>query len=52
MKPEDIPAGRRTSTALVLDELQLYGYRPFAGDPDPRPLPDGETLQGLSLIHI
>lgn len=46
MKPEDIPAGRRTSTALVLDELQLYGYRPFAGDPDPRPLPDGDTLQG------
>ena len=46
MKPEDIPAGRRASMALVLDELQLYGYRPFAGDPDPRPLPDGDTLQG------
>jgi len=36
----------RSSTAMVLDELQLYGYRPFAGEPDPRPLPDAEALQG------
>jgi hypothetical protein len=31
---------------MVLDELQLYGYRPFAGEPDPRPLPDADALQG------
>jgi hypothetical protein len=36
----------RSSTAIVLDELQLYGYRPFAGEPDPRPLPDADALQG------
>ncbi|WP_372097790.1 DUF2493 domain-containing protein [Tistrella mobilis] len=36
----------RSSTAMVLDELQLYGYRPFAGEPDPRPLPDADVLQG------
>jgi hypothetical protein len=36
----------RSSTAMVLDELQLYGYRPFAGEPDPRPLPDADALQG------
>jgi len=36
----------RSSTAMVLDELQLYGYRPFTGEPDPRPLPDAEALQG------
>jgi len=36
----------RSSTAMVLDELQLYGYRPFAGEPDPRPLPEAEALQG------
>ena len=31
---------------MVLDELQLYGYRPFAGEPDPRPLPEADALQG------
>ena len=36
----------RSSTALVLDELQLFGYRPFADEPDPRPLPDANRLQG------
>lgn len=25
----------------VLQELQLYGYRPFEDEPDPRPLPEG-----------
>lgn len=36
----------RSSTALALSELQLYGYRPFAGEPDPRPLPDADAVQG------
>ena len=36
----------RSATAMVLDELQLYGHRPFAGEPDPRPLPETEALQG------
>ncbi|MBB4287897.1 hypothetical protein GGD88_003657, partial [Roseospira goensis] len=36
----------RSSTAIVLDELQLYGYHPFAEEPDPRPLPEAEALQG------
>jgi hypothetical protein len=31
---------------MVLDELQLYGYRPFADEPDPRPLPDADRLGG------
>jgi hypothetical protein len=26
--------------------LQLYGYRPFADEPDPRPLPEADALQG------
>ncbi len=25
----------------VLSELQLFGYRPFDDQPDPRPLPEG-----------
>ncbi|MEM9763949.1 MAG: hypothetical protein AAF968_15825, partial [Pseudomonadota bacterium] len=37
---------RRSPTAIVLDELQLYGYRPFAVEPDPRPLPDANALDG------
>lgn len=32
-------------TAALLDELQLYGHRPFADEPDPRPLPEPEALQ-------
>ncbi len=36
----------RSATAIVLEELQLYGHRPFADEPDPRPLPEPEALQG------
>ncbi|WP_299632004.1 DUF2493 domain-containing protein [uncultured Roseobacter sp.] len=35
----------RSATALVLDELQLFGHRPFADEPDPRPLPEPDTVQ-------
>ena len=33
-------------TARLLDELALYGYRPFADEPDPRPMPDADTVRG------
>lgn len=45
MNANDIPADPHSPMAIVLQELQLYGYRPFAGEPDPRPLPEAETLQ-------
>ena len=32
-------------TAALLDELQLYGHRPFTDEPDPRPLPEATALQ-------
>lgn len=35
-----------SATAAVLEELQLCGYRPFADEPDPRPLPEADALQG------
>ena len=35
-----------SATAAVLEELQLYGYRAFADEPDPRPLPEADALQG------
>jgi hypothetical protein len=38
---------RAVSTAAsLLDELQLYGHRPFDDEPDPRPLPDADKLGG------
>jgi hypothetical protein len=33
-------------TAHVLDQLQLYGWRPFQDEPDPRPLPEGDAIAG------
>ena len=33
-------------TAHLLDELQLYGHRPFEDEPDRRPLPEPKQLQG------
>jgi len=35
------PPHAASSTDLVLGELQLFGYRPFDDQPDPRPLPEG-----------
>ena len=33
-------------TDHLLQELQLYGYRPFEDEPDPRPLPEGRVIAG------
>ncbi len=33
------PHHTASPTDHLLQELQLYGYRPFADEPDPRPLP-------------
>ena len=33
-------------TDHVLIELQLFGYRPFDDEPDPRPLPEGRIIAG------
>jgi hypothetical protein len=35
-----------SSTERVLAELQLYGYRPFHDEPDPRPLPGPSAITG------
>lgn len=35
----------RSSTAVVLEELQLYGWRPFTDEPDPRPLPEADAIR-------
>ena len=40
------PPHTLSSTAHVLAELQMYGYRPFGGEPDPRPLPEADVAAG------
>ncbi|WP_334150411.1 DUF2493 domain-containing protein [Hyphomicrobium sp.] len=40
------PQHTSSPTDHVLTELQLYGYRPFADEPDPRPLPEGNIVAG------
>jgi hypothetical protein len=34
------------STAYLLQEMQLYGFRPFEDEPDPRPLPEPRLAGG------
>ena len=36
------PPHAASPTARLLDEMQLYGHRPYQDDPDPRPLPDAK----------
>lgn len=38
------PSHTLSQTAHALTELQLYGWRPFQDEPDPRPLPDGDRV--------
>lgn len=40
------PHHASSQTDHALTELQLYGYRPFSDEVDPRPLPDGNALAG------
>lgn len=40
------PHHSSSPTDHVLQELQLYGHRPFADEPDPRPLPEGNRVAG------
>ena len=40
------PPHASSPTDRVLTELQLYGYRPFHDEPDPRPLPEADAVVG------
>ena len=40
------PHHTSSPTDHVLSELQLYGYRPFTDESDPRPLPEGDHVAG------
>ena len=44
--PEDHePEHAESPTAHLLAELQLFGHRPFEGEPDPRPLPEDHLVR-------
>jgi hypothetical protein len=38
------PVHTSSPTDHLLTELQLYGWRPFQDEPDPRPLPEGNAV--------
>ncbi|KTT73831.1 DUF2493 domain-containing protein [Sphingomonas sanguinis] len=40
------PHHESSPTDHILQELQLYGHRPFEDEPDPRPLPEGNRVAG------
>ena len=40
------PPHTSSPTGHILAELQLYGHRPFQDEPDPRPLPEADTIGG------
>lgn len=42
----DTSAAEPGSTAYLLQEMQLFGYRPYEDEPDPRPLPDAHLAGG------
>lgn len=42
----DFEPATESPTATILHELQLYGFRPFEDEPDPRPLPEGHRVTG------
>ena len=42
------PEHTSSPTDQALNELQLHGYRPAEGEPDHRPLPEPEEIDGLA----
>ena len=46
------PPHASSPTDHVLTELQLYGYRPFQDEPDPRPLPEARHRRGRRRRHL
>ena len=40
------PPHATSPTAAIVDRLRLFGYQPTPGEPDPRPSPEDDRLQG------
>lgn len=48
MSNHDEPEYEQSSIAHLLEELELYGRRPFDDEPDPRPLPEARLVEGAA----
>ncbi len=44
--PEHEPDHEESPTAYLLQEMALYGYRPYSDEPDARPLPEARAASG------
>ena len=44
--PDFEPPHATSPTGHILEELALYGHRPFDDEPDPRPLPEATQITG------
>lgn len=44
--PTDEPEHAESSFVGVIEEMALYGYRPFEDEPDQRPLPEARLVDG------
>lgn len=44
--PRDEPEHVESATACLMQEMQLYGWRPYDDEPDDRPLPDDRQAAG------
>src|SRR3546814_11618447 len=50
--PEHEPEHAESSTAYLLQEMALYGYRPYSDEPDDRPLPDARSATGACIANF
>lgn len=48
MTDHDEPEHESSHIAHLLDELELYGRRPFEDEADPRPLPEARLVEGAA----
>ncbi len=46
MSDDHFEPNASSPTDRILTELQLYGYRPFSDELDPRPMPEGDDVAG------
>lgn len=44
--PADEPEAQESQMVSLIQEMQLYGYRPFEDEPDQRPLPESRLVDG------
>lgn len=44
--PTREPEHQESPTAYLMQEMTLYGYRPYEDEPDPRPLPEARMVDG------